>query len=123
MKVGLGDSVDCMADYSQPWGAHTKPGANWRGANENIETKVESDNYAVTCSYKFDMGPGQLRLIGGGFYQQVSGFKERLVVPPSALGNGIGRLNLEDSAWAGAPAWPTKFPNTRFAPASFTTAR
>lgn len=48
VKAGFGDSVDCMADYSQPWGAHTKPGANWRGANENIETKVESDNYAVT---------------------------------------------------------------------------
>ncbi|WP_165219992.1 OmpP1/FadL family transporter [Affinirhizobium pseudoryzae] len=99
VKAGFGDSVDCMADYSQPWGAHTKPGANWRGANENIETKVESDNYAVTCSYKFDMGPGQLRLIGGGFYQVVSGFKERLVVPPTGLGNGIGRLNLEDSGW------------------------
>ncbi|MGF9695320.1 OmpP1/FadL family transporter [Rhizobium sp. 0TCS1.26] len=99
IKAGLGDSVDCMADYSQPWGAHTKPGANWRGANENIETKVESDNYAVTCSYRFDAGPGQLRIIGGGFYQEVEGFKERLVVPPTPLGNGVGRLDLEDSGW------------------------
>lgn len=100
-KAGFGDSVDCMADYSQPWGVHTKPGANWRGANENIETKVESDNYAVTCSYKFDMGPGQLRLIGGGFYQEVSGFKERLVVPDSAtpFGNGVGRLELAGDGW------------------------
>jgi long-chain fatty acid transport protein len=99
IKAGLGDSVDCMADYSQPWGAHTKPGANWRGANENIETKVESDNYAVTCSYRFDAGPGQLRIIGGGFYQEVEGFKERLVVPPTPLGNGVGRLDLQDSGW------------------------
>lgn len=55
-KAALGDAIDCMADYSQPWGAHTKPGANWAGANENIETKVESRNYGATCSYSFDMG-------------------------------------------------------------------
>jgi long-chain fatty acid transport protein len=106
LKVGLGDSVDCMADYSQPWGAHTKPGTNWAGANENIETKVESDNYAVTCSYRFDVGPGQLRVIGGGFYQEVDGFKTRLVqdftgVPPQfgGLQSGIGRLDLKGDGW------------------------
>lgn len=26
IKAALGDSIDCMADYSQPWGAHTNPG-------------------------------------------------------------------------------------------------
>ncbi|MDO1585092.1 OmpP1/FadL family transporter [Rhizobium oryzicola] len=101
IKAAIGEGADCLMDYSQPWGAHTKPGANWRGANDNIETKVESDNYAVTCSYRFDMGPGQLRVIGGGFYQEVRGFKERLVVPAglTPFGNGIGRLQLEDSGW------------------------
>ncbi|APG90950.1 OmpP1/FadL family transporter [Sinorhizobium americanum] len=94
VKAGLGDSVDCMADYSQPWGAHTNPGRNWMGANDNIETKVESDNYAATCSYKWDMGPGFVRLIGGAFYQEVGGFKERLVAP-----GAIGRLDLEGSGW------------------------
>ncbi|MCZ4089423.1 OmpP1/FadL family transporter [Sinorhizobium psoraleae] len=104
VKAGLGDSIDCMADYSQPWGAHTNPGTNWAGANQNIETKVESDNYAVTCSYKWEMGPGIVRIIGGAFYQEVGGFKERLVqdpaVFPAPLGfSGIGRLELEDSGW------------------------
>jgi len=101
-KAAIGDSVDCLADYSQPWGAHTNPGVNWAGANQNIETKVESDNYAATCSYKFDMGPGQFRIIGGGFYQEVSGFKERLVQDPSLLPagfSGIGRLDLEGDGW------------------------
>jgi len=98
-KVGLTDDIDCLADYSQPWGAHTKPGANWAGANENIETKVKSDNYALTCSYKFDVGQGQLRLIGGGFYQELSGFKERQVLPGNAGGTGVGRLDLEGSGW------------------------
>ncbi|MFD1744073.1 OmpP1/FadL family transporter [Rhizobium helianthi] len=102
IKAAIGDGADCMFDYSQPWGAHTKPGRNWRGANENTETKVESDNYAVTCSYRFDVGPGKLRVIGGAFYQEVDGFKERLVAPAGftgIVGNGIGRLELKDSAW------------------------
>ncbi len=98
-KAGLTDDIDCLADYSQPWGAHTKPGANWAGANENIETKVRSNNYALTCSYKFDVGQGQLRLIGGGFYQELSGFKERQVLPGNVLGTGVGRLDLEGNGW------------------------
>ncbi len=102
VKAGIGDSVDCMADYSQPWGAHTNPGSNWAGANDNIETKIESDNYAATCSYKWDVGQGQFRIIGGGFYQEVGGFKERLVTDLSPFGSplsGVGRLDLEGSGW------------------------
>ncbi len=101
VKAGLGDSIDCMADYSQPWGAHTNPGKNWMGANDNIETKVESDNYAATCSYKWEMGPGVVRIIGGGFYQEVGGFKDRLVAPAIAVAplSGVGRLELEGEGW------------------------
>jgi long-chain fatty acid transport protein len=100
-KASIGDSVDCMVDYSQPWGAHSNPGANWMGANSNIETKINSDNIAGTCSYKLQAGRGQFRVLGGVFYQQVDGFKERLVVPvptllgTDAFGNGVGRLELE----------------------------
>jgi long-chain fatty acid transport protein len=95
IKAGFGDNIDCMADYSQPWGAHTNPGTNWAGANSNIETKIDSDNFAATCSYKTGMGKGQIRFIGGVFYQEVSGFKERQVIPDIFTpGNGIGRLEL-----------------------------
>lgn len=103
-KAGFGDSVDCMADYSQPWGAHSNPGANWVGANSNIETKIESDNYAATCSYRMDAGKGQFRVLGGVFYQEVGGFKDRQVAPDIVLtpggpfdvpGSGVGRLELE----------------------------
>lgn len=94
VKGSLG-AADCMFDYSQPWGAHSNPGLNWAGANSNIETKINSDNYALTCSYKFDVGKGQLRAIGGVFYQELDGFKERLVgqIPP-IFGSGVGRLDL-----------------------------
>ncbi|MGE8103818.1 OmpP1/FadL family transporter [Allorhizobium sp. NPDC080224] len=101
-KAGVTEGVACMADYSQPWGAHTKPGTNWAGANQNVETKVNSHNYALTCSYKFDVGPGQMRIIGGAFYQEVDGFKERIVVNPALLPGGrtgIGRLDLEGDGY------------------------
>ncbi|TDK38828.1 transporter [Rhizobium deserti] len=104
------ENADCMFDYSQPYGAHTNPGADWAGANQNIETKINSDNYALTCSYRFDAGPGQLRLIGGANYLEMDGFKERLVVAPELFGlpplaplgltgTGVGRLDLEGDGW------------------------
>ncbi|RUM95497.1 transporter [Pseudaminobacter arsenicus] len=101
-KAAFGESVDCMGDYSQPWGAHSNPGADWMGANSNIETKIHSHNFAGTCSYKMQAGKGQFRFIGGVFHQEVGGFKERLVAPiptlaggTDAFGNGVGRLDLE----------------------------
>ncbi len=102
LKGGVGD-VDCLLDYSEPFGAHTNPGVNWAGANNNVETKVESHNYGATCSYKFDVGPGQFRLIGGAFYQEIEGFQQKLVavIPPpaSAIYSGVGRLDIQDSSW------------------------
>ncbi|MER9455248.1 OmpP1/FadL family transporter [Mesorhizobium sp. M0478] len=96
MKVQVVQGVDCMVDYSQPWGAHTAPGAAWNGAFSNTETDIKSNNYAGTCSYKFDAGKGQLRFIGGVFYQDISGFKESLVNLLPAL---TGRVDLETSGW------------------------
>ncbi|GAK73122.1 hypothetical protein RRU01S_31_00560 [Agrobacterium rubi TR3 = NBRC 13261] len=102
IKAGIGEATDCMFDYSQPYGAHTNPGGRWAGANDNIETKVDSENYAATCSYRFDAGPGQLRLIGGANYLRMDGFKESLLIAPEALGfafSGVGRLDLEGDGW------------------------
>jgi len=102
-KVGIGDDIDCMADYSQPFGAHLNEGVNWAGANDETKVKLSTNNYSATCSYKFDMGPGQLRLIGGGFYQEVSGYKSRLVfdtpAPISAVYNGMGSLDIDGHGW------------------------
>ncbi len=100
-KAAIGDAADCMFDYSEPWGAHKDPGRDWAGANEDIETKVESRNYALTCSYRVDAGLGQLRFIGGTFYQEVYGFQERLVqaLPASTGLSGVGRLDLEGDGW------------------------
>ncbi|EJN01612.1 OmpP1/FadL family transporter [Phyllobacterium sp. YR531] len=106
IKIGITSDFDCLAQYSQPWGVHTKPGNEWVGVNENIETKISSDEYGLTCSYKFNVGGGQLRAIGGISYQEIEGFKERLVLSPNVFraldsrlvgfpGDGTGRLQLE----------------------------
>jgi len=114
-KINVVEPVDCLFDYSQPWGAHTNPGVNWAGANSNIETKVNSNNFAATCSYKFNAGPGDFRIIGGAFWQEVYGFKERLVVDPALLAglplpftlSGVGRLDLagEGYGWRAGVAY------------------
>ncbi|UCI23439.1 OmpP1/FadL family transporter [Mesorhizobium sp. B2-8-5] len=99
VKAQVVQGVDCMVDYSQPWGAHTAPGASWNGAFSNVETDIKSNNYAGTCSYKFDAGKGQLRFIGGVFYQDISGFKESLVGFNPFGPSPIGRVDLEASGW------------------------
>ncbi|WP_370647952.1 hypothetical protein [Phyllobacterium meliloti] len=96
-KVGITPDLDCLGTYSQPWGVHTNPGNNWAGVNQNIETKVKSEDWGLTCSYKFNVGEkGDFRIIGGVSYQEVSGFKERQVHPgfPGRF-DGTGRLDLE----------------------------
>jgi long-chain fatty acid transport protein len=99
IKIGMGP-VDCLGDYSQPIGAFSNPGANWAGAQSNVETKVESKAFSATCSYKMDLSKGQFRFIGGVFHEDVSGFKEQLVAPiPAFLGTGIGRLDLQGDGW------------------------
>jgi long-chain fatty acid transport protein len=104
MKASIGDLGDCMFDYSQPWGADLNPGI-WQGASYNIETKVKSHNYAATCRVKFEAGKGDFSIIGGGFYQEISGYKFRQVVAPAALGpafptySGIGKLDMEGDGW------------------------
>ncbi|MDX8451413.1 OmpP1/FadL family transporter [Mesorhizobium sp. VK9D] len=95
-KAQIVQGVDCMVDYSQPWGAHTAPGI-WNGSYSNIETDIKSNNYAATCSYKMDAGKGQLRFIGGVFYQEVYGFKESYASP--LFGTVHGRVDLDSSGW------------------------
>ncbi len=99
IKAGVGP-VDCLVDYGQPIGASSNPGANWAGAQGNIETEVKSEAVGGTCSYKMDLGKGQFRFIGGVFHADVSGFKTQLVAPiPALFGTGIGRLDLEGDGW------------------------
>jgi long-chain fatty acid transport protein len=97
VKAQIFEGVDCLADYSQPWGVHSAPGAAWSGAQSVTEIHVKSRALSATCSYKTDMGKGDIRFIGGVTRQEVWGFKEALVAPgltPFGF-TGIGRLDLD----------------------------
>ncbi|TIS62400.1 MAG: transporter [Mesorhizobium sp.] len=113
VKAQIVQGVDCMVDYSQPWGAHTAPGA-WNGAYSNMETDIKSNNYAATCSYKMDAGKGQLRFIGGVFYQEVYGFKKDLVSPLVPDFGGTGRVDLTSSGWGWRAGLAYEIPEIAF---------
>ncbi|MCX8997520.1 OmpP1/FadL family transporter [Rhizobiaceae bacterium BDR2-2] len=119
-KAVIGDFADCMADYSEPWGAHLKPG-EWQGSSYNIETEVKSQNYAATCRVKFDVGKGTFSVIGGAFYQEISGFKDRQVISPVALGpaypslfSGVGTLDMEGDGWGWRAGLAYEIPEIAF---------
>lgn len=108
VKAQIFDGVDCLADYSQPWGVNSAPGAQWNGANSMIEIDVKSHAYAATCSYKMNMGKGDFRFIGGIVYEEVYGFKESLVgVKLPGLVTGVGRLDLDSDGvgWRAGAAY------------------
>ena len=90
MKVGVTPDLDCLGSYSQPWGGgHTDPGFDWQGNNQNIETKINSNDWGLTCSYKFQVTDKSfIKTIGGVSYQKVFGFKRRMVLAPEAI-NGL----------------------------------
>lgn len=116
-KAQIGDYGDCMFDYSEPWGAHLKPGT-WQGSSYNIETKVKSENYAATCRVKFEAGKGTLSVIGGVFYQEISGYKFRQVLAPGlynpAVHNGIGLLRMEGDGWGWRAGLAYEIPEIAF---------
>ncbi|MQB09493.1 transporter [Agrobacterium sp. ICMP 6402] len=120
-KAAIGDFGDCMFDYSQPWGAHLNPGI-WQGSSYNIETKVKSHNYATTCRVKFDLGKGDFSIIGGGFYQEISGYKYRQVLGPDVLSSvpawrsfsGVGKLEMEGDGWGWRAGMAYEIPEIAF---------
>lgn len=117
------DNLDCMFDYSEPWGAHLAPGGDWNGAVYNSETDVYSRNYATTCRVKFDLGKGDMSVIGGAFFQELGGFKNRLagVTNSSLAGSGIpagtdviGNLQMEGNGWGWRAGLAYEMPEIAF---------
>jgi len=115
LKIGVAEGFDCLLGYSQPWGAKFDPGANWMGANHNIDTEVNSDSYEGTCSYKFQAGKGDLRVIGGVFYQEIDGYKYRLVHPGAPdMFSGVGLLDLATDGWGWRAGLAYEIPEIAF---------
>lgn len=97
VKMNLFEPVDCLATYTEPYGADQKHGLNNAYSPSAVEFRVDSQDYGLTCSYKMDMGKGVARLIGGVSYQQVDAFLSRQTL--LEFGNtGVGNFDLSDNA-------------------------
>lgn len=98
-KVNLWEPMDCLASYSKPYGADADYGENNAYSITATRFEVDSDEYALTCAYKFAAGKGFFRAIGGIVYQEIDAFLARQTLLD--FGNeGVGEFNLSDSAWS-----------------------
>jgi long-chain fatty acid transport protein len=114
-KMEVVDNLDCVATFTQPVGADAEYGTNNAHSPTAVAFSLDSNDYGLTCSYKFaagetSLGKGQFRIIGGVSYQELNGFLSRqsfldfanLAVP--AVGgvtntSGLGRFNVGGEAW------------------------
>lgn len=106
-KARISENLSCAFTYTQPFGAKSQYGAQAQAADRAADlatpgyplpagnavrsSKFYTNEYGGTCAVNFDVGPGQLYFLGGGFvesfdYTEVKDF---------------GTLNLEDSAAGG----------------------
>lgn len=98
-KVNIVEPVDCLATYTEPYGASADYGTGNAYSPTTTEFNVKTRDYGLTCSYKAQVGRGFARVIGGVSYQEVEAFQSRQTL--LAFGNtGLGKFNMSDSAWS-----------------------
>ncbi|MER9867588.1 outer membrane protein transport protein [Mesorhizobium sp. M0136] len=98
LKANLFEPVDCLATYTEPYGADANFGANNSYSPTAVKYAVDTNDFGLTCSYKVNVGKGAFRFIGGVSYQQVDAFLSRQTL--LAFGNtGLGVFKLSDEAW------------------------
>lgn len=115
-KLQLVDNLDCLASYGQPIGADAGYGLNNAYSPTAVEFSIDTNDYGLTCSYKFaagetSLGKGQIRIIGGVSYQELDGFLSRQSfldfanIGANSVGgvtnpSGLGEFNIGGEAWA-----------------------
>lgn len=98
-KFGLGESTNCLASYSEPFGGDADYGTGNIYSASAVEFSVEAKDYGLTCSHSFaagttSVGDSFIKLIVGGSYQELDGFQSRqsLLFGSSALAAQAGQL-------------------------------
>ena len=125
IKVGFNDHLDCAATFSTPFGADQDNGLNQAVSANAVEFEVDTKDYGLTCSAKFNLGETRLgqsrvRVIAGGSYLQFDGFLSRqsfvdfVGVPTAVLpflpgtggaltglnAEGLGLFDIDDDSFA-----------------------
>ena len=98
-KLNVFEPVDCLATYSEPYGADANFGTGNAYSPTAVDYSIGTKDYGLTCSYKMQIGRGVARVIGGVSYGEVDAFLSRQTL--LAIGNtGLGTFQLSDSAWS-----------------------
>lgn len=102
-KARISENLSCAFTYTQPFGAKSEYGSQAQAADAAADvaggslpnavrnSKFYTNEYGGTCAVNFDVGPGQLYFLGGGFVESFD-YKETKT---------LGTLELEDSAAGG----------------------
>lgn len=92
-KARISENLSCAFTYTQPFGAKSDYGAQARATAVNAvqRSQFDTNEYGGTCAVNFDVGPGQLYFLGGGFVESFD-YKEA---------KNLGTLHLEDSSAGG----------------------
>ena len=97
IKANVLEPVDCLATYTQPYGAVANYGMNNAYSPTAVKYEVNTNDFGLTCSYKVNVGKGEMQFIGGVSYQEVDAFLSRQTL--LAFGNtGLGTFKLSDQA-------------------------
>ena len=98
LAMHLGEYVNCLGSYREPWGGDADYGSSWAGSFSAIEQNFSSQDLGLTCSLHAPVTRGELHLIGGISYQEIEyeltrnsqfGFS-RTLVSDSALAWRVG---------------------------------
>jgi long-chain fatty acid transport protein len=120
-RVGLKarfEDIDCLATYTEPYGLDANYGVNNAYSPTAVQFEVNTRDYGLTCSYRFNAGEFNLqkaflRIIGGISYEEVTAFQSRQTL--QRLGNrGLGTFNLSDEATSWRAGASYEIPDYKF---------
>ena len=82
VKTTVANNFDCLASYSEPYGADQTNGAFNALSASSVEFFIDTQDYGLTCSYQMgagttSVGDSFFRIIGGVSYQELQGFLSR----------------------------------------------
>lgn len=119
-KFEVANSLNCLATYSEPYGADNENGTGNALSASAVEFSIDTQDYGLTCAYEFgggttSVGDSFISVVGGVSYQEFQGFLSRQsfldfasagigslagVVPGSNVTNsaGLGTFDVEGEA-------------------------
>ena len=113
-KLDVTDDLRCSGTYTQPFGAKSTYGPQAiqagidadladglppQGASGTSFTDFSTDELGLTCGYRFDVGRGNLWVLGGGFLESIS-YEEGNMIGDAVAGTAAV-LSLSESAVPG----------------------